>query len=204
MHNFLQVIRAEVKVVTMLVQHNIPLASADELTPLFHDVFPDSEIAKNFSSRRTKTACIINGVIAPFFQQLLVESMKSDPFAIAIDGSSDTGIEKMNPLTVRVFDKTRHVVTTQFLDMCLSSSSTAEGIFGKIDDVLSKHGISWSKCVGIGLDNTSVNMGCRNSIKTRIVQKNPAVYVMGCPCHIVHNAAGKAGTAFEEVCKLSV
>ena len=47
-------------------------------------------------------------------------------------------------------------------------------------------------------------MGCRNSNKTRIIQKNPAVYVMGCPCHIVHNTAGKAGTAFEEVTGFNV
>ena len=66
--------------------------------------------------------------------------MRNEPFAVAIDGSSDTGIEKMNTLTVRVFDVTRQVVSTQFLDMCMSSSSTAEGIF-KMEDVLSKHGL---------------------------------------------------------------
>lgn len=183
----------------MLVQHNIPLALADELTPLFHDVFSDSEIARNFSSKRTKTACIINGAIAPSFQYILVESMKSAPFAIAIDGSSDFSVEKMNPLTVRIFDKSHQGVSTQFLDMCMSSSSTAEGIFAKMENSLSKH-----NCVSIGVDNTSVNMGSRNSIKTRIVQKNPAVYVMGCPCHILHNTAGKAASAFENVCKLSL
>ncbi len=143
----------------MLVQHNIPLALADELTPLFRDVFSDSEIAKNFSSKRTKTACMINGAIAPFFQQALVECMKSNSFAVAIDGSSDSGIEKMNPLTVRIFDINRGVVCTQFLDMCMSSSSTAEGIFAKMQEVLSTHSISWNNCVGIGVDNTSVNMG---------------------------------------------
>ena len=42
-----KVMRAEVKVATLLVQHNILLALADELTPLFRDVFPDSQIAKN-------------------------------------------------------------------------------------------------------------------------------------------------------------
>lgn len=130
---------AEVKVATMLVQHNIPLALADELTPLFCDVFSDSEIAKQFSSRRTKTACIINGAIAPYFQQCLIESMRNGPFAVAIDGSSDTGIEKMNPLTVRIFDCTQNMVSTHFLDMCMSSSSTAEGIFSKMDAILSKH-----------------------------------------------------------------
>ena len=72
--------RAEVKVATLLVQHNILLALADELIPLFRDVFPDSQIAKNYSSKCTKTACIINGAIAPYFQQRLVECMRNEPF----------------------------------------------------------------------------------------------------------------------------
>ena len=116
-----------------------------------------------------------------------------------MDGSSDSGVEKMNPLTVRIFDTTRNIVSTQFLDMCMCSSSTAEGIFTVMDDALSKRDVSWANCVGLSVDNTSVNLGCRDSIKTRIVQKNPAVYVMGCPCHIVHNTATKAGVAFEQV-----
>ena len=37
----------------------------------------------------------------------------------------------------------------------------------QIDDVLSFHGISWSKRMGFGMDNTNVNLGSRNSIMTR-------------------------------------
>ena len=49
-----KVSHAEVKVAAMLVQNNIPLSLADELTPLlFQDIFPDSEIATKFSSRRS-------------------------------------------------------------------------------------------------------------------------------------------------------
>lgn len=173
--------RAEVKVATMLVKHNIPLALSDELTPLLCDIFPDSEIAKQFSSKRTKTACLINGAIAPFYQKVLVENMKNEPFALSIDGSSDTGVEKMNPLTIRIFDINRGVVSTQFLDMCMSSSSTAEGIYGVMNDVLAKHDISWTNCIGLGLDNTSVNMGCRNSIKTRILQTKLCCVCDGVP-----------------------
>lgn len=121
-------------------------------------------------SKRTKTACIVNGAIAPFYQQRIIESMRNGPFSVAIDGSSDTGVEKMNPLTIRIFDVTQGVVSTQFLDMCTLSSSTAEGIFTTLQNVLTKHDISWAKCIGNGLDNTSVNLGCRNSIKTRILQ----------------------------------
>lgn len=193
-------IRAEVKVATMLVQNNVPLAVADELTPLFRDIFSDSEIAKKYASRQTKTACIINGAVAPFYQQQLVESMKQGPYALSIDGSSDSGVEKMNPLTVRIFDAVHGIVTTQFLDMCMSSSSTAEGIFSKMEEALLKYDVSWMNCIGIGLDNTSVNMGCRNSIKMRVLNVNPAITVIGCPCHIVHNTAGKAGEAYVKVC----
>ena len=194
---YIQVIHAEVKVATMLVKHNIPLSLADELTPLFHEIFPDSEIAKKFSSRHTKTACIINGALAPFYHRKLVLVMQNEAFAICIDASSDTGCEKMHPLTVRSFGEDK--VTTPFLDICTSSSSTAEDIFATIEDAFAKCGISFQNCVGIGLDNTSVNMGCRNSIRSRIMQKNSAVYVTGCPCHIVHNIAVKASVAFESV-----
>ncbi|XP_033115328.1 uncharacterized protein LOC117115578, partial [Anneissia japonica] len=192
------------KVATMLVRNNIPLALSDELTPLFYDIFPDSEIAKRFSSRRTKTACMINGAIAPHYKASLIDIMKNGPFSVSTDGSSDTGVEKMNPMTVRIFDVNRGCVATQFLDMCMSSRSTAEALFNTMDEVLKTHSLSWKNCVGIGLDNTSVNMGCRNSIKTRLLKENDAAYVMGCPCHIIHNTAGKAGEAFHRVTGFSV
>ena len=106
--------------------------------------------------------------------------------------------------TVRLFNTDYGIVTTQFLDMCLSSSSIAEGIFLKIKEALSKYNISWINCVGISLNNTSVNMGCRNSIKTRVQRINPAVSKIGCACRIVHIIARKAGEAYEEVLSLIV
>ena len=54
-------------------------------------------------------------------------------------------------------------------------------------------------CTSVGVDNTSVNIGTQNSLKTRIVQRNSAIYFNGCPCH-VHNAAQKGGTAFARCC----
>ena len=31
----------------------------------------------------------------------------------------------------------------------------------------------WSNCIGKGVDNTSVNLGVRNSIRTHVLQKHP-------------------------------
>lgn len=190
------------KMTVLLAHHNLPIATMDHLSPLLGDIFPDSKIAKGFASARTKTSCIINGALRPYFEKCLVEKMTQSPFSLAIDGSNDKGLDKMNPLTVRVFDRDAGRVTTMFLDMCLTSgthSATAESIFSSLDTALQSRGISWNNCVGVSMDNTSVNMGRRNSIKSRAVVKNPNVYIMGCPCHIVHNCAHKASEAFQQV-----
>lgn len=103
----------------------------------------------------------------------------------------------MNPLTVRIL--TPHGVSTQLLDMCMTRGSMAADIFGKMDETLQHHGISLGNSVSIGVDNTSVNLGRRNSIMTRVTQKNPAVFFNGCPCHNFHNIASKAVDMYSRV-----
>lgn len=62
-----------------------------------------------------------------------------------------------------------------------------------IKDVFKTHGIPLSNCVALGVDNTNSNVGCRNSLKTKITADNPSVYVAGCVCHILHNSGKKGG-----------
>ena len=187
------------KMAVVLAQHNIPLAIMDHLSPMFRDIFPDSKIAKGFSAARTKTTCIVNLALRPHFETLLVSHMKMHPFSLAVDGSSDTGLQKMNPLTIRIFDHENGVVCTRFLDMCLTSGSaagTAEKIFQAMEQAITSRSIPWNNCIGLSVDNTSVNMGKHNSIKSRALQRNGSIYIMGCPCHIIHNVGQKGSHAF--------
>ena len=62
--------------------------------------------------------------------------MKNEPFSLALDGSNDSGLQKMNPLTVSSRDADRGRVMTQLLDMCLTTGSTAEAIYTKINEAL--------------------------------------------------------------------
>ena len=39
-------------------------------------------------------------------------------------------------------------------------------------------------------------MGKKNSIKCKVLVKNPDVYFVGCPCHIAHNARRKREDSF--------
>lgn len=122
--------------------------------------------------------------------------MQNSPYSLATDGSNDNGLLKMNPLTVRIFDVNLGKVKTSLLDMCVSKGGTAEELFSAIDNCMSSFAIRWENCVAVGVDNTSVNLGKNNSIKTRVQEKNTSVYFNGCPCHIVHNTASAASSAF--------
>ena len=91
---------------------------------------------------------------------------------------------------------------SRFLDMCSCASSTAESLFitfdNKLEELLDLRN-PWNLCTSVGVDNTAVNIGCRNSLKTRIVARNSAIYFSGCPCHILHNCARKAADVFTTV-----
>ena len=52
--------------------------------------------------------------------------MKKFPFSFMIDGSNDTGIAKMYPITVRIYDVNFNRVMTKFFDMNLIEGSTSE------------------------------------------------------------------------------
>jgi hypothetical protein len=67
---------------------------------MFKEIFPDSNIAKNYHSARMKTTCILNGAIAPHVKQTLVEQLKSIVFSMSTDGSNDKDLDKINPITV--------------------------------------------------------------------------------------------------------
>lgn len=68
---------------------------------------------------------MINRAAAPSFISSLLEQMKLHPFSLSTDGSNDSGLEKMDPITVRIYDVETSEIRTKFLDMC----STAETLF---------------------------------------------------------------------------
>jgi len=51
------------------------------------------------------------------------KKMKDTSFCLSIDGSNDTGTEKMNPMTVKIFDVNQ--VQHRFLDMCTTAGREA-------------------------------------------------------------------------------
>ena len=95
-----QTIRAELIHTNFMVQHNLSFLTAEHLSPLYAKMFPDSKIAQNFKCSRTKTTCILNEAMMP----ALKLSLKEQPYALVNDGTSDTGLKKMNSVCAQIFD----------------------------------------------------------------------------------------------------
>lgn len=68
-----------------------------------------SYFVKKYASASTKTTCIINEALAPYFKASLLEAMKNEPYSLTVDGSNDNGLQKMNPLTVQILISRRDV-----------------------------------------------------------------------------------------------
>ena len=72
-------------VTNFLIQHNLPLATAGHLGPLFKSIFPDSNIAKSYACGRTKTSAIINKAMGLHCHEYLVEHCKSRSVLVLMD-----------------------------------------------------------------------------------------------------------------------
>ena len=188
---------AEVKAAGFLAEHSLPFTTADHLGSLFKSIFPDSIIAKAYSCGKTKASCTLNRAIAPDMQSILIEQMKTSCYSIATDGSNDQALQKMNPVTVRLYEINHHKVVTKFYDMCPSTSSTAVEIFTAINTAMMKSNITWDNCISLAVDNTSANVGRNNSVIVEARKKNEHITLIG--CYIVHNAVSKARKAFVKV-----
>ena len=152
--------------------------------------------AKSF----TDYSLIIVAEIYMIFRSELIRQMNSGPYSLGTDGSNDeSGIKKLNPVLLHLFDYNKGKVSVQLLDMGACKEGTIQALFNNINSTLRENRVNWETCVVVGLENTAVNVGKTNSIMTRVLAKNKNIFINGCPCNIIHNTVNKAAERFSEV-----
>lgn len=197
-------VSAEVKFTAFIAEHNLPIEVSSHASELFRTMFPDSEIAKSYHCGPTKTSSILNLALFPEACSSLLHIIQNDPFTLAVDGSSDQDMQKMFPLTVRVYDVNRGKVLSQFWDLCLVSNATALGIFTEINRSFERDRVPWFYCHGLSVDNAKVNLGKKKGLVTHFNAKNPSIVTVGCHCHIIHNCAQAASKALSNVSEFCI
>ena len=193
----LSVIRAEVLWTQFVIEKNLPLSVSDDFGSLLKQMCKDSEIAKKFSCARTKTRAIA-GCLSNAVRQELVAKMKSFPFSIGTDGSSDIK-SKLYPIVVTSNDEVSQEICTDLLSIPeLNDASTGANITALLLEELKRHNIPIKNCVGFMSDNAAVMTGKENGVST-ILKKggdgNPNMISLGCGCHLLNLAVKKGLSA---------
>ena len=86
-----------------------------------------------------------------------------------------TGLQKMFPVTVRIFDVNFNHMMKKFFDMNFPEgrdAPTAVNMFDSVNNLFERYNVQWDHCIGIGLNNTTANIGERNPVKSRARQKD--------------------------------
>ena len=180
-----KVTRAEILFASFVAEHNLAFMAADHFTRLTKAMFPDSKIAKAFSSARTKTSCIVRGALHPHLHQPVVELCQNGPFSILCDEGNDVE-DKNFAILVRLWDEKQGKPMTRFLDMPICNIGTAEKLFEAIHFTMHEKSIPWSNVVGFESDTTNVMVGKHNSVLSRVRGKQPNVFSQGCVCHLAN------------------
>ena len=66
------VLKAQIIFVMLLADNNIPRATAEKLFLVINEFLTNSKIAKVYSSRQNKTACIVTNTVPPDVKKILL------------------------------------------------------------------------------------------------------------------------------------
>lgn len=182
---------AELKLTMFLHEHNLPFLLMDHLILLLSVVCPDSNIAKQLRSARTKTTNMTH-TIAEEQTETLSSRLQKSLFSIIIDETTDVSNKKSLVLVARYFNSLQNRVCDIFLGLIRVVNSDAESLFNGICAYFDKLKIPLDKLVVFAADNASVMMGNISGVQARFKVILPNIFVMGCVCHSFHLCSSAA------------
>lgn len=195
-------IRAECLFTGFLVEHNLPLSVSDHAGPLFRKMFPKCEDAKRYGCGRTKTTTIV-GEMAADAEQTMVEALKHRAFAIAVDGSKDSGSQLYPIVATYYVEESRNVESRLLCLQELHGEATGRKIGNLVLDALKSRDIPVENCIAFSADNANVMVGKKNGVAAVLKEAQENLIVVGCPCHLINLAAEKGAAClpakFDEV-----
>ena len=193
-------VKADIKWALFCAENDLPLAISDAAGKTFASMFPDSKIASQFSSARTKTSYQVTDGLGPTLHETLVKKMQENKFSVLIDESNKLQGTKYLHILVKFVDQDQLSQTTAFYKAVVVNEATAENIVNAMKEAFVKDHISWDNVLQIMSDSPAVMRGRLNGVIARI-KRTLAPNILdygGCSLHHIHNAVSYGTDAFGE------
>lgn len=187
-------VRAETLFVLGITLREVPFSWADTATSLFPRMFPDSEIAKQFSCKRTKASYMASDGLGPYFRKLVIEELNRPNvfYSIAIDETPlpEQRCQQLDVM-VRYFPcVTKHVVVEHLQSFRLGSA-TADILLSETKKAIQD--LPQNNFICFFSDGPNV----MKAVKRKLKELHPNLIDVGeCCIHKVHNAFSHGIDAF--------
>ena len=192
------VIEAEVKFGFFLAEHYLAFNLADHCSKLFPSLFHDSAIAKAFKCGHTKATAIVNVLALEVMKDICGRLQQSQFFSLHTQ--IIITVYQQCALMLRFYDKVEGCVRcifSHFKEQMLKA-------YSKLSIPIFQAVVPFATLVWWDLDQTVrmyIMLGTRNSVLTRLKEKQPGLVSFHCNCHLaalITNHASKVLPDFLE------
>lgn len=174
---------ADILMVLLIAEHNLPFSFLDHLGKIVKTAFPDSQIAKMMQIGRTKGTLLCKQILSNEQKTIVQNIVRDSFFSLIVDETTDVSIKASLAIVIRYFDSDCKKVRECFLGLIGVENKSAEGIFNSIITFLNSNKINIKNLVGLAADNTNVMMGDKSGLKARFKELVPNIFIFGCICH---------------------
>lgn len=178
-----------------IAEHNLPFTVMNHLPKLIQAVCTDSQIAKQFKCSRTKSTALVTNVIGVASSSSLIKDLRENKFSIILDESTDRATIKHLAVVARIVKCTDKKLTVrdEFVTLIEVRDATSEALYIHLVEFFCKNNIPYKdNMIGYAGDGANNMMGSKNSLKTRLTNDIPGLFVLKCICHSFHLCASYA------------
>ena len=152
------VLTAEVLWALKTVLSHYSCSSSDNNDKLFQRMFPDSQIAADYASGKTKCSYLIKFGLVPYFHQKVVNiiSNKTCIYSVSFDESFNKVLQQEQmDLVLRFWDDSKQQVVSQYYDSTFLGHTRAEDLLEKFQNAVAT--LDSSNMLQISMDGPSTN-----------------------------------------------
>jgi hypothetical protein len=148
----LEVTRAECIWAMATAHLGFSFNSSQFLPEIFRSMFPDSQIAIDYSLRQRKLSYIIShGTGYYFTNELIKDVRKAYGFSLLFDETTIAGVRKQLDIFFRYWSEAKNCICVRFYKSILLGHATADIISRSIIDLLKADGIDITKMLMLGM-----------------------------------------------------
>jgi len=173
--------------VLILPRPAIPMITGVHYIDLFRFMFPDSEIAKQFSCSASKRLYLAAFGIAPCLSFRLLAKVKTcDEYVFLFDESLNKPLqEKQLDVLVRIWNS--DTISYRYLDFYFLGHARSEDLYEPIRSYCDKIGVQ--RVLQLSMDGHNVNWKLFKNLSNDIEETNKhTLNIRSCGLYILHNA----------------